>query len=246
MQRVTFEQLCADYPGAFGFTRVDTATIFSIEAGVYHDYISGKNVLTFGGTDSLGDWFNNITQALAPPAAKYTSAMTVAADLQDLWVKPGRPLPTVYTPTTPSDWLITGHSLGGGLAAAASVVSGFRADTFNAAGVNYLTVQQFCQAHPNLSLNITLQGQLQSRAAGLVTSYVVDGEVLNYAQDGYLGPDLGLPWPLWGDLPVSIGVRVPLDSGYFIFGGWLDLYTRYYLHGYFVESLLLSYDFPLN
>jgi putative lipase involved disintegration of autophagic bodies len=72
----------------------------------------------------------------------------------------------VFTPSTPAGWQITGHSLGGGLAAAASVVSGFYAMTFNAAGVNYVTVQQFDTRY-GLNLNINSQAQLQSAYSGL-------------------------------------------------------------------------------
>ena len=102
--------------------------------GVYHDYISGGNLLTFNGTDPKNwlDWYNNIKQALDPPAPLYTEAMGIARDLRLAWNKRANPTPAVLTPTTPGGWLITGHSLGGGLAAAASVVSYFDAMTFNA------------------------------------------------------------------------------------------------------------------
>ncbi|NLF06487.1 MAG: hypothetical protein GX594_00690 [Pirellulaceae bacterium] len=252
MELLNFEQLAKTHEThGFGFTGPTTASLFSIGGGVYHDYISGKNILTFKGTDTdtwtecFEDWLDNIKQAVNPPASQYTTAMRIAMDLREIWDHPFRPQPAVYTSTTPSDWLIAGHSLGGGLAAAASVVSGFHADTFNAAGVNYVTVQQFCQNHPNIGLTITSQAQLQSRAAGLVTSYVVNGEVLNYAQDGLLAPELGLAWPLAGDLPVSIGTRVPLDSGYIILPTPLSLPGRVCLHSYYVESLLLSYNIPV-
>jgi hypothetical protein len=237
LQGLEYEDTCAAVTGVSGFDPT-IESLFSNGGRVYHDFISGKNLLTFRGTEGfifnpagLDDWYNNIKQAADPPAPQYTTAMTDAVYVATKW---SGPTGAVFAPLTPADWLITGHSLGGGLAAAASVVSGFQADTFNAAGVNYVTVQQFCQNHPNLGLTITSQAQLQSRAAGLVTSYVVDGEILNYIQDGNLAQYLGLP--------ASIGYRVTLDSHRTI---W-TLYTRLELHSYYVESLLLSYGFPLS
>ncbi len=248
MQLLSFEQL-SSLTGGFGFTAEDTNFLCSADpqtgfaAGVYHDYISGKNLLTFQGTDvtSIIDWGNNVIQVVAPPASQYTRAMTIASHLRKIWDDPQRPSPTIYTPTTPIDWLLTGHSLGGGLAAAGSIVSSFDAKTFNAAGVNFVTVQQF-----KPSLNLTSQAQLQSMATGLITSYVVNGEVLNYAQDGYLAIALGLAPLYFVSLPASIGTRVNLDSHQVIVPSWPGLYTRITLHSYYVESLLLSYNFPLN
>ena len=173
--------------------------------------------------------------------------MTIANDLANYWNRPARPVPSVLTPTTPGGWLITGHSLGGGLAAAASVVSGFSAMTFNAAGVNYETVQQFKPA-----LGLTSQAQLQSLAQGLVTSYVVDGEILNYFQDNpsqiafYVSPAAYVGLLLLGAPQQSLGTRVTLDSQTFILGGLVGLAQRVSLHSYYVESLLLWYDFPLT
>jgi hypothetical protein len=194
---------------------------------------------------------NNFAQAFFPPADQYTTAMTIAYHLRKIWNDPLRLQPTVLTPKTPGDWLIAGHSLGGGLAAAASVVSSFHATTFNAAGVNYVTVQQF-DTDNLVGLNITSQAQLQSRAQGLVTSYVVDDEILNYYQDNpsmiaLVSPAAYLLLLATGLPPQSIGTRVTLDSDTTILGeGLLALYQRFTLHSYYIESLLLSYGFPLS
>jgi hypothetical protein len=115
--------------------------------------------------------------------------------------------------------------------------------TFNAAGANYATVQQF-----KPTLNLASQAQLQTLAQSLVTSYVVDGEILNYLQDNFwvlvlLDPALFLVAP-----PQSIGTRVTLDSHCTILAYPLELNlcTRATLHSYYIESLLLSYGFPLS
>ena len=158
----------------------------------------------------------------------------------------------MLTPTTPGNWLVTGHSLGGGLAAAASIVSNFHALTFNAAGVNYLTVQKFWTDQGLIS-TINSQSQLESAAQSLVTSYVVDGEILNYFQDNpsmiavYVSPATYLVLLATGLPPQSIGTRVTLDSHEIILPPSLAaLYQRYTLHSYYIESLLLSYGFPLS
>nr|WP_218017688.1 lipase family protein [Nocardia arizonensis] len=78
---------------------------------------------------------------------------------------------------------IVGHSLGGGLASLASYATGFRAVTFNAAGI-----------HDNLIvLNASRYGEVLTTdevRAGLATGdqirrYVVDGEFLTFLQDRY-------------------------------------------------------------
>jgi hypothetical protein len=43
------------------------------------------------------------------------------------------------TPGLPTGIMITGHSLGGGLASTATIVSGFSTSTFNAAGLSDMT-----------------------------------------------------------------------------------------------------------
>ena len=201
---------------------------------VCHDYISGKNLLTFKGTDSLNDWYNNIKQATDPPSPEYSAAMSIAFFLSQHWTGPSG---NVFTPDNPANWLITGHSLGGGLAAAAAVVSGFHADTFNAAGVNYTTVNQFTFTYEPALTFSSWQALQDYAAAGLVTSYVVDYDILNRAQDGFIARYSGLP--------ASIGTRITLDSHSDI-GISVDLYRQYRLHSYYIQSVLLSYNLPLS
>ena len=256
LQLLSFEQLIS-----CGFTPVDANWLSSDDlysgfgAGVYHDYISGDNLLVFEGTNpkTISDWVANFKQGLGFTSCQYTTAMTLATDLRHRWDRrPAQP-PSVLTPTTPADWLITGHSLGGGLAAAASIVSGFRAMTFNAAGVNFTTVQPF-------DPTITSQAQLETAAKRIITSYVVNGEILNYFQDSpsmlalYVSPAVYLSLLVVGMPPQSIGTRVTLDSHVSIlvpipllwWQNAASLYQRGTLHSYYIESLLLSYGFPLS
>jgi hypothetical protein len=59
----------------------------------------------------------------------------------------------------------TGHSLGGGLASAAAVVTGFPATTFNAAGLDVAHIEKPSPTPPQ------------------VEAYSVDGELLSHEQD---------------------------------------------------------------
>jgi len=74
----------------------------------------------------------------------------------------------------------TGHSLGGGLATTASIVTGLKSTTFNPAGVHANTVQR--------------HGHSLSDADGLITVYRLENEALSSLQDswtpaGYIMPD---------------------------------------------------------
>lgn len=69
------------------------------------------------------------------------------------------------------DFESTGHSLAGGMAAAAAAVTSTRATTFNAAGLNPVTTARFAQQHPDARVSREL-GQL-------ITNYQVQGELLS-------------------------------------------------------------------
>jgi hypothetical protein len=170
-------------------------------AGVYHDYISGKNILAFQGTDatSWDDWYNNIQQGLGNAPEQYKTATRIADDLRKRWKTSETGVDTLITSTDPSAWVITGHSLGGGLASAASMVSeDVRAATFNAAGL-----------HPNsLEPYLWLSDEdMHSQGEDLITAYVVDWDILNNLQDaGDITIDILV------NVPTAVGDRVTLDS----------------------------------
>ena len=65
---------------------------------------------------------------------------------------------------------ITGHSLSGGMASAASAVTGVKATTFNAPGLHPQTARRFAQENPGTQLF-----DVKDR----ITAYVVQGELLN-------------------------------------------------------------------
>jgi putative lipase involved disintegration of autophagic bodies len=65
--------------------------------------------------------------------------------------------------------VITGHSLGGGLASAASLATGIRAETFNAAGLNSSTAKQH-----KLDMK---------KAETLITAHYTMNDELSYLKD---------------------------------------------------------------
>ncbi|GAB6188029.1 hypothetical protein [Thermopirellula anaerolimosa] len=187
--------------------RDNPATGFA--AGVYHDYISGKNIVAFQGTDatSFTDWYNNFRQALGHSSEQYDTAMQIGLDVgQHARVRSGEEL---ITPTLPSGWAFTGHSLGGGLASASCLVADefdnnrqgtpFLAATFNAAGLHVNTLGR-------VPLDIP-ESEMHQRSQGLITAYVVDWDILNNLQDaGNITIDILV------NVPTAVGARVTLDS----------------------------------
>ncbi|MBC7076865.1 MAG: DUF2974 domain-containing protein, partial [Synergistales bacterium] len=185
--------------------------ITGFAAGVYHDYISGKNIVAFQGTDatSFKDWYNNIKQALGKSSEQYETAMSIGVDVAQ-HARVFRATDLLVTPTTPSGWVFTGHSLGGGLASAACLAaklpaenrlgSAFRAATFNAAGLHVNTLRK-------VRPDIITEEQMHQTAQGLITAYVVDWDILNNLQDaGDITIDILI------DVPTAVGTRVTLDS----------------------------------
>jgi hypothetical protein len=153
--------------------------ISGFKAMVYQDYITGDRqyVLAFGGTDGLGDpadWFNNIVQGSglfgAPP--QYAAAMLIGNALSD-----SRVIPAGHVITT-------GHSLGGGLASAAAVVGGFRADTFNAAWLRREELLDTLAPDGRGGFLERYPGSLArfDDAARTINAYYVDWDLLTFLQ----------------------------------------------------------------
>ena len=144
---------------------------------IFRDYVSGKYVLALAGTDftSAIDWVNNIAQGIGRNSSQYSDAMDLAkamAESEDMG----------------ESMVITGHSLGGGLASLASLVTGVHADTFNAAGLHIDTV-------PEEFKDAFTQGALD------VDAYYLDWDILSLVQDYS-------PWLL----PSAAGNRIQMDG----------------------------------
>ena len=186
-------------------------SVAGFKAMVYQDYITGKDqyVLAFGGTDddeflsSLigGDWMNNLNQAFGRQAPQYAEAMKIANNL-------------AQNPDIPTGHLVvTGHSLGGGLAGAAAVVAGAPADTFNSSWLNVRTLLSpdgsGAQYDPLYALYEIYPGSLANlyKAGSSIDAYFVDYDILTRAQQ--------IAFTVLNKLPVAaVGSMTKLDSPY--------------------------------
>ncbi|EEA03314.1 hypothetical protein BH160DRAFT_1340 [Burkholderia sp. H160] len=132
-----------------------------------------KPTIVFQGTDptSWSDWANNAEQGMGADSPYYKRAVKIG---QNLAIKG-------------ADVNIAGHSLGGGMASAASRASGLPTDTFNAAGLNPGTVAKY-GATP---------------IASQIQAFRVDGEVLTSLQESAA---------LKGKIPAAVGTPYTLPG----------------------------------
>ncbi|ATB42652.1 hypothetical protein CYFUS_008131 [Cystobacter fuscus] len=192
----------------------------SYRAAIYQDQ-NGKTYLSFRGTENkegFKDWKENLLQGAGMESEHYEKGKKLA-QLLNRAVGPG-------------NLEIIGHSKGGGMAAAAGLVTGAKTTTFNPAGV-----------HPN-----TVSGMNMSNAAANINAYVVEGEVLNWVQDNraviqggavVAGTKLGGPiggmvaaMLVHGTLPQATGRRVNILPSKDFKPAWYDpVLYRVDLHG---------------
>ncbi len=192
----------------------------SYRAAIYQDD-KGKTYLAFRGTENkegFKDWKENLLQGAGMESEHYEKAKKLAQQLNRA--------------VGPGNLEIIGHSKGGGMAAAAGLVTGARTTTFNPAGV-----------HAN-----TVGGMDMSNASANINAYVVEGEVLNWIQDNravvhgaavVAGQKLGGPIGAMaaamivnGTLPQATGRRVNLPQGKDFKSSWYDpVLYRVDLHG---------------
>jgi hypothetical protein len=179
------------------------------KAMVYQDYITGEAqyVLAFGGTDDniweleFDDWLNNIKQGLGWSAPQYTAAMEIGDE--------------VAAALGQTHLIVTGHSLGGGLATAAALVAGVRADTFNSAGLHEYTLYDRDQDDSPLLdpageyVELYPGAAARYRAAGdFINAYYVDYDILTFVQ-GFIGRTaLGIQHELDGPKDLELALYV--------------------------------------
>jgi len=174
------------------YTNLDAETYPGFKAVLYQDFAAKENntlLLAFAGTDDTAgefydgkgyDWAENVWQGLGFGSFQYQYAMQIATAVDG--AMEGLIGGAFFT--------TTGHSLGGGLASAASVVTGAAGITFNAAGLHTNTLRQFLQ--DPIELDAALQRY--DHAGGLITAFHVDHDFLTQAQT--LGAPFGIPTAL--------------------------------------------------
>lgn len=151
-------------------------------AGIYTDG-DGNYVLAYAGSNEFQDWTGaNLRQGLGWQSEQYDQAVQLAQ---------------LAAGAYGDDLVITGHSLGGGLAATASLATGNTAVTFNASGVHDNTIER---------LGLDVDAAKADAANGQIRRYNVDGDPLTTAQQD--------TWGLNHLMPDAPGHEITLDSPY--------------------------------
>ncbi len=156
-----------------------TSNASGFDADIYTDG-KGRYALAFRGTDAGKDWATNLGQGLGFETAQYNQAMALSRQAK---VAFGEEL------------VITGHSLGGGLAAVGAVTADTPAVTFNAAGVKDKTLQR---------VGLDAGAVKEEATHGQIRRYAVDNEILTGLQERNL-----LTRNL---LPDAVGYKIQLSD----------------------------------
>lgn len=119
----------------------------------------GRHVLAYSGTDEPKDWTANLGQGLGFETSQYNQAIALATQAKVAFG---------------NDMVITGHSLGGGLAAAAAVVTDTPAVTYNAAGVHDRTYER---------IGLNADAVKNEAEKGLIRRYAVQNDILTELQE---------------------------------------------------------------
>jgi hypothetical protein len=149
------------------------------DASFYRD-AQGAVVLAYAGSDEWQDWPHNFRQGLGFEDAQYDQAIALAREAKQAFG---------------DNVVLTGQSLGGGLAAAASMVNEVPAVTFNAAGVHDKTVERY-----GFDADVLKQEAEQ----GLIRTYHVKNEILTHLQEDSI--------PLKWAMPDAPGHKIELPD----------------------------------
>ncbi|MFE9580536.1 Mbeg1-like protein [Nocardia sp. NPDC006044] len=151
---------------------------------------SGHTVLAFAGTDaSWKSWKANIYQAVGLEAQQYVLAARIGKLAKNQFH---------------DNLVVTGHSLGGGLAALAAVKSGAPAVTFHAAGLSDQTISRM-----NLSVDA-----VRAHADELFRNIVVAGDPLTQFLASRTGARTSVGGLLGGAVGSSVGAVLGMSVGH--------------------------------
>ncbi|OCW96675.1 RHS repeat-associated core domain-containing protein [Alishewanella sp. HH-ZS] len=125
LSNAMYNENLAEGDSVGGYTLQVLETHDNLYAGVWGN-ADGHTIVAYRGTATLSDWGDNFRQAFGLESKQYRAAMGLAAD---------------YHARTGGNIHFTGHSLGGGLAAASAIRVGGSATIFNAAGLHANTIK---------------------------------------------------------------------------------------------------------
>tara|TARA_Y100001963_G_scaffold159672_1_gene264526 strand:- start:1953 stop:2858 length:906 start_codon:yes stop_codon:yes gene_type:complete len=149
ISQISFEELKRMGLEGIAFNDVESG----FQSSLYFDSNANQYIYAFAGTQDGTDWVQNFSQGLGQFSKQYDLAIGHTQTIRD---------------ATSGSLHLTGHSLGGGLASAAAILTNTYATTFNAARVNPSTIGRY--------------GGSMSGANRLISAYYVKGEILNSLQ----------------------------------------------------------------
>jgi hypothetical protein len=154
-------------------------------ASLYLNKRDGHYTLAFRGTANWAGVEADYSQALGRPTKQYDQAVDLATRL-------------AASEAIAGNLSFTGHSLGGGLASIVSLRTGLSANTYNAAGLNPVTIARYDAS--------------AAKAPELINAYYVQGEMLSAVQDAGM-VRIGLPTAYAATLPYPRVDLPQLDPG---------------------------------
>lgn len=147
-----------------------------LRAALYTDG-DGHYVLAFAGTDSFSDGLTDVYQSVGLSTKQYAQARNLSTTLHDAYG---------------GNLVLTGHSLGGGVASYGAVSTGATAVTFNAAGLSDANLE-------SAGLDWQ-QGREHVARTGQVRAYHVDSDILTNTQTSF------------DDVPDAIGAPITIAN----------------------------------
>lgn len=162
---------------------IDPALMHDSKSGFdasFYRNADGAVALAFTGSDEARDWKTNFGQGLGFRDVQYDQAIALGQEAKQAFG---------------DNLVLTGHSLGGGLAAASGMVNEIPTVTFNASGVHDRTVERY---------GFDAEVLKREAAQGLVRSYAVKNEILTHLQED--------SFPLKYAMPDAPGHRIELPD----------------------------------
>lgn len=193
----------ASMPFALGIPGLILPGQSGATTSIYRDD-HGNYVLAFAGTDDFSDVQTDIMNAAGLPTVYYQYATEVAQKVQQ-----------ALGPEA-DNLVITGHSMGGGMATVASIATGAPAVTYNAAGPGVSAVSYAAD-----QAGITPKEAKAAADAGNIRAYHVEGDAVTSLS----GP--GLAPPAWGTSIVLDTPQHKLPEEIIEFTGDEDGYQDY-------------------